>query len=61
MTGIPVGDEHIGVITPYNSQARKIRTLLRHQKVGANGVKVGSVEEFQGQVRLKKNRRSKYN
>jgi len=44
-------DEHIGVITPYNSQARKIRTLLQNRKVGANGVKVGSVEEFQGQER----------
>ena len=52
MTGIPVDDEHIGVITPYNSQAQKIRTLLRHPKVGANGVKVGSVEELQGQVCL---------
>lgn len=50
MTGIPAEDEHIGVITPYNSQAHKIRTLLRNPKVGASGVKVGSVEEFQGQV-----------
>lgn len=39
----------IGVITPYNQQVRHIRTMLR----GANGegIKVGSVEEFQGQER----------
>jgi len=61
MTGIPVEDEYIGVITPYNSQANKIRALLRNKKVGANGVKVGSVEEFQGQVRSQQNRQSKYN
>ena len=58
MTSIPAEDEHIGVITPYNSQAQKIRALLRHPKLGlgANGVKVGSVEEFQGQVCLLKTR-----
>ena len=44
-------DEHIGVITPYHAQAMKIRTLLR---VSYGGVKTGSVEEFQGQVRLER-------
>lgn len=41
-------DNDIGVITPYNAQCRKIRTALRGT---ADGVKVGSVEEFQGQER----------
>ncbi|CAE6393339.1 unnamed protein product [Rhizoctonia solani] len=39
----------IGVITPYNQQVQHIRRMLR----GSNGegIKVGSVEEFQGQER----------
>ncbi|CAE6409976.1 hypothetical protein BN14_00336 [Rhizoctonia solani AG-1 IB] len=39
----------IGVITPYNRQVQHIRKVLR----GSNGegIKVGSVEEFQGQER----------
>ncbi|KAF8759113.1 P-loop containing nucleoside triphosphate hydrolase protein [Rhizoctonia solani] len=39
----------IGVITPYNQQVQHIRRILR----GSNGegIKVGSVEEFQGQER----------
>ncbi|KAG8791089.1 hypothetical protein FRC17_008803, partial [Serendipita sp. 399] len=41
-------DEHIGVISPYNAQCGKIRLLLSKF---AKGVKVGSVEEFQGQER----------
>ncbi|KAG6857049.1 hypothetical protein H0H87_010405 [Tephrocybe sp. NHM501043] len=41
-------DNDIGVIAPYNSQCRKIRKALRGV---ADGVKVGSVEEFQGQER----------
>jgi len=45
----PTEDKDIGVITPYNAQAGKIRALLRKFKI--EGVKVGSVEEFQGQVR----------
>ncbi|KAG6873915.1 hypothetical protein C0995_009695 [Termitomyces sp. Mi166 len=43
-------DNDIGIIAPYNAQCRKIRTVLRGV---ADGVKVGSVEEFQGQVQLK--------
>jgi helicase MOV-10 len=41
--------EEIGVITPYNRQAHKIGTALRFK--GIHGVKVGSVETFQGQER----------
>ncbi|KAF8581297.1 P-loop containing nucleoside triphosphate hydrolase protein [Ramaria rubella] len=41
-------DEHIGVIAPYHAQVMKIRTLLSKSYAG---VKVGSVEEFQGQER----------
>ncbi|KNZ82274.1 Putative helicase mov-10-B.1 [Termitomyces sp. J132] len=41
-------DNDIGVIAPYNAQCRKIRNALRGL---ADGVKVGSVEEFQGQER----------
>ena len=37
----------IGVITPYHGQCGKIRKVLPET---ARGVKVGSVEEFQGQV-----------
>lgn len=40
-------DENIGVIAPYHAQVQKIRKLLQSF---ASGVKVGSVEEFQGQV-----------
>jgi helicase MOV-10 len=41
------GDQDIGVITPYHAQCLKIRSALRGV---ADEVKVGSVEEFQGQV-----------
>ena len=40
----------IGVVTPYRKQVEKIRLLLG-RVVGGEGVKVGSVEEFQGQER----------
>ena len=40
----------ICVISPYHAQVRKIRQLLR--QAGLVDVKVGSVEEFQGQVRV---------
>lgn len=42
-----VRDQDIGVITPYHAQCLKIRAVLRPI---ADEVKVGSVEEFQGQV-----------
>jgi len=41
--------EHIGIITPYHAQRCKLTQLLRkHDKL--RGIKIGSVEEFQGQV-----------
>lgn len=43
-----VADQDIGVITPYHAQCLRIRATLRSV---ADGIKVGSVEEFQGQVR----------
>uniref|UniRef100_A0A4X1UP61 RNA helicase Mov10l1 n=2 Tax=Sus scrofa TaxID=9823 RepID=A0A4X1UP61_PIG len=45
---VSAGD--IGVITPYRKQVEKIKILLRN--VGLAEVKVGSVEEFQGQEYL---------
>ena len=43
----------LGVVTPYRKQVEKIRQLLGKlgcgEVGGASGVKVGSVEEFQGQ------------
>uniref|UniRef100_A0AAQ6ANW8 Mov10 like RISC complex RNA helicase 1 n=1 Tax=Amphiprion ocellaris TaxID=80972 RepID=A0AAQ6ANW8_AMPOC len=46
----PVDASDIGVIAPYKKQCEKIRVLLA--KVGLSDVKVGSVEEFQGQEYL---------
>ncbi|KAA1476102.1 P-loop containing nucleoside triphosphate hydrolase protein [Dentipellis sp. KUC8613] len=43
-----ITDADIGIIAPYHAQVQKIRKLLRPF---ADGVKVGSVEEFQGQER----------
>ncbi|PCH44785.1 RNA helicase [Wolfiporia cocos MD-104 SS10] len=43
-----ITDADIGVIAPYHAQCLKIRTALRSV---ADSVKVGSVEEFQGQER----------
>ncbi|KAF9057246.1 P-loop containing nucleoside triphosphate hydrolase protein [Panaeolus papilionaceus] len=43
-----VADNDIGIIAPYHAQVVKLRTALRSV---ADGVKVGSVEEFQGQER----------
>ncbi|KAF9457919.1 P-loop containing nucleoside triphosphate hydrolase protein [Collybia nuda] len=40
-------DHDIGIITPYHAQCLKIRAVLR---AVADGIKIGSVEEFQGQV-----------
>ncbi|XP_075064987.1 RNA helicase Mov10l1 isoform X2 [Mixophyes fleayi] len=45
-----VSAKDIGVITPYRKQGEKIRTLLR--TVDLMDLKVGSVEEFQGQEYL---------
>uniref|UniRef100_A0A670JBW7 RNA helicase Mov10l1 n=1 Tax=Podarcis muralis TaxID=64176 RepID=A0A670JBW7_PODMU len=42
-----VSQKDIGVITPYQKQVEKIRILLR--SVDLADIKVGSVEEFQGQ------------
>ncbi|KAI0062690.1 P-loop containing nucleoside triphosphate hydrolase protein [Artomyces pyxidatus] len=41
-------DSDIGVVAPYHAQCVKLRTLLRPI---AEGIKVGSTEEFQGQER----------
>lgn len=41
-------DDDIGVIAPYHAQVLKIRNVLRGRY---DGIKVGSVEEFQGQER----------
>ncbi|XP_061629680.1 RNA helicase Mov10l1 isoform X2 [Phyllopteryx taeniolatus] len=43
----PVDASQIGIISPYRKQSEKIRVLLG--KVGLSDIKVGSVEEFQGQ------------
>ncbi|KAM9352325.1 RNA helicase Mov10l1 [Symphorus nematophorus] len=43
----PVDASDIGIIAPYRKQCEKIRVLLG--KVGLSDIKVGSVEEFQGQ------------
>ena len=41
-------DADIGIISPYHAQCQKLRKVLLNV---ADGIKVGSVEEFQGQVR----------
>ena len=56
---VHLGYEDIGVIAPYHAQVLKIRRLLREKgKEGAQKIKVGSVEEFQGQVRRPSSRLS---
>ncbi|XP_036167158.1 RNA helicase Mov10l1 [Myotis myotis] len=45
-----VSAQDIGVITPYRKQVEKIKILLRN--VDLMDIKVGSVEEFQGQEHL---------
>jgi helicase MOV-10 len=44
-----IDPEEIGVITPYKSQVRAIRKLLKFAKLSE--ISVGTVEEFQGRVR----------
>jgi helicase MOV-10 len=46
---IRINAKEIGVISPYKKQVEKIKTMLRAK--GFETVKVGSVEEFQGQER----------
>ncbi|XP_078409442.1 RNA helicase Mov10l1-like [Cetorhinus maximus] len=46
----PVQPSEIGVIAPYQKQVQKIRILLRSGYL--SDIKVGSVEEFQGQEKL---------
>ena len=44
------GPQDIGVITPYHAQTQKIASLVdRDDRL--RGVTVGSIEQFQGQVR----------
>ena len=42
-------DKDIGIIAPYHAQCLKLRKALKDV---ANDIKIGSVEEFQGQVCL---------
>ncbi|XP_064616004.1 LOW QUALITY PROTEIN: RNA helicase Mov10l1-like [Liolophura sinensis] len=44
-----IAPEEIGIITAYRKQVEKIRLLM--EKLGIPKIKVGSVEEFQGQER----------
>ena len=40
-------DNDIGIVAPYHAQCLKIKAALR---AVADGIQVGSVEQFQGQV-----------
>jgi helicase MOV-10 len=44
-----IADKDIGIIAPYNAQCLKLRKALKDV---TNDIKIGSVEEFQGQVCL---------
>jgi helicase MOV-10 len=44
-----VAAAQIGIITPYRKQVQKLQITLRSK--GFSSIKVGSVEEFQGQER----------
>ncbi|XP_070558236.1 putative helicase MOV-10 [Ptychodera flava] len=48
--GMKIKQEHIGIISPYRRQVQKIKKVLNQKNY--NNIKVGSVEEFQGQERL---------
>jgi len=43
------GNEDIGIISPYQGQCQRLRRALK--ALDSDGIKIGSVEEFQGQVR----------
>lgn len=47
MLTVFLAEDDIGIITPYHAQCVKVRKAL---KGVADEIKVGSVEEFQGQV-----------
>ncbi|CAH1784099.1 unnamed protein product [Owenia fusiformis] len=47
--GINIHPKDIGIITPYRKQVQKIQGLVRQKRL--TEIKVGSVEEFQGQER----------
>ncbi|KAK4766707.1 hypothetical protein SAY87_008349 [Trapa incisa] len=50
ITASGIDEADIGVITPYRQQVVKIRNVL-DETCGMSGIKVGSVEQFQGQER----------
>jgi len=47
---LSVDPEEIGIIAPYKAQVRMIRDFLKQVKL--SDISVGSVEQFQGQVRV---------
>ena len=49
LTPVILDPQDIGVVAPYKAQVRTIRMLLKN--VNLDDVSVGSVEQFQGQVR----------
>lgn len=49
--GVEVKTPDIGIISPYHKQVQKIRQGLQKKPYNIRDIKVGSVEEFQGQER----------